>query len=53
MAQHPEIQKKAQAELDKIIGTEHLPTLEDREDLPYIECIMKEVLRCAILRVLV
>ena len=45
MALHPEVQKKAQAEIDKVIGADHLPKLEDRPDLPYIECVMKEVLR--------
>lgn len=45
MALHPEVQKKAQIEIDKVIGTDHLPTLEDRLNLPYIECVLKEVLR--------
>lgn len=47
MVLHPEVQKKAQAEIDKVIGTDHLPTLEDRPDLPYIECVVKEVFRYA------
>lgn len=31
---YPEVQKKAQAELDEVIG-DRLPTLEDRTKLPY------------------
>lgn len=44
---HPEVVRKAQKEIDEIIGSEHLPNLEDRADLPYIECIIKEVHRYA------
>lgn len=42
---NPEVQKEARAEINKMIGSEHLHVLEDRPDLPYIECILKEVLR--------
>ena len=45
MALHPEVQAKAQAEIDKVIGNDQFPTLNDRPDLPYIECILKEVMR--------
>ena len=47
MIHHPEVAKKAQAEMNKVIGKEQLPTLNDRPDLPYIDCILKEVMRCA------
>ncbi|CAE6398389.1 unnamed protein product [Rhizoctonia solani] len=36
---------KAQAEIDKVIGQDRLPEMGDRESLPYVECVMKEVLR--------
>lgn len=42
---HPEVTKKAQAQIDEVVGTEQLPSLEHRPDLPYIDCILKEVLR--------
>ncbi|KIP12415.1 hypothetical protein PHLGIDRAFT_498342 [Phlebiopsis gigantea 11061_1 CR5-6] len=42
---HPEIQVKAQAQIDKVIGSDRLPTFEDRESLPYIDCIVWECLR--------
>ncbi|KAK7688868.1 hypothetical protein QCA50_007557 [Cerrena zonata] len=45
MLMYPEIQKQAQEELRKIVGPDRLPTLEDRERLPFTESIMKETLR--------
>ncbi|KAM0424378.1 hypothetical protein ACHAPT_010526 [Fusarium lateritium] len=40
-----DVQRKAQEEIDRVIGNERLPTLADRPSLPYIEAIVKEVLR--------
>ena len=45
MTLNPHVVKKAQEELDAVIGDERLPTFSDREKLPYIEAICKEVLR--------
>lgn len=45
MILHPEAMKKAQAQIDDIVGDKQLPTLEDRPKLQYIDCIIKEVLR--------
>lgn len=45
MAMYPEVQKKAQAELDAVVGPNRLPTFADRPSLPYIEAIVKEILR--------
>lgn len=45
MLQHPKVVQKAQAELDRVTENKRLPTLEDRPNLPYIECILKETLR--------
>jgi len=45
MVRHPEVYKKAQEEIDRVLGNERLPTLDDREDLPYIDCVLKELLR--------
>jgi cytochrome P450 len=47
MILHPEIQKKAQAELDTVLGKERLPLISDRQNLPYIRSIMAETLRWA------
>ena len=47
MAVHPEVQRKAQAEIDQVIGSERLPDFEDRASLPYTDAIYREVLRYA------
>ena len=48
MIHHPEVAKKAQAEIDEIIGDTQLPSLKDRASLPYIDRILKEVFRCGL-----
>ncbi|CAE6509163.1 unnamed protein product [Rhizoctonia solani] len=45
MAVYPEVQEKAQREIDAIVGTNRLPTLGDRENLPYIERLLTEIVR--------
>ena len=45
MVQNPDVQKKAQEEIQKVVGPDRLPTYEDRANLPYVESIMVEVLR--------
>ncbi|KAI0709905.1 cytochrome P450 [Earliella scabrosa] len=45
MVQNPDVQKKAQEEIQKVIGPDRLPTYEDRANLPHVESIMIEVLR--------
>jgi cytochrome P450 len=45
MIHHPDIQRKAQAEIDAVLDDGRLPGPEDRPLLPYIECIIKEVYR--------
>jgi hypothetical protein len=52
MTLHPEIQTKAQAEVDAVLGhdadgggPQRLPTFEDRHNMPYVNAIVKEVLR--------
>ncbi|KAF9458994.1 cytochrome P450 [Collybia nuda] len=45
MALHPECQKKAQEEIDKVVGAHRLPDFSDRLSLPYLECILQETLR--------
>ncbi|KAH7374847.1 cytochrome P450 [Plectosphaerella cucumerina] len=41
----PDVQKKAQEEIDRVVGADRLPTTDDRSALPYVEAIVKEVLR--------
>lgn len=45
MVLYPEVQKKVQDELDRVVGTERLPSLEDRGNLPYTDAVLKETLR--------
>ncbi|KAJ8473197.1 hypothetical protein ONZ45_g16385 [Pleurotus djamor] len=45
MVLYPEVQKKAQEELDRVIGKDRLPTFADRKDLPYINALAMETLR--------
>jgi cytochrome P450 len=45
MTVFPEKQAIAQAELDRIVGPSRLPNIEDRASLPYIDALIKEILR--------
>jgi cytochrome P450 len=45
MIAHPEFQKRAQAELDAVVGRSRIPTFSDAPSLPYIEALVKETLR--------
>jgi cytochrome P450 len=41
----PQVQGRAQAELDAVIGRDRLPTFDDKPRLPYIEAFCKELMR--------
>ncbi|KAG2033215.1 cytochrome P450 [Suillus americanus] len=41
----PDVRKKAQAEIDAVVGPDRLPTFADRDSLPYIDALVKEVHR--------
>ncbi|KAI9441767.1 cytochrome P450 [Lactarius indigo] len=41
----PDVQKKAQDEIDAIVGRERLPTFEDRPRLPFVDAMCQEVMR--------
>ena len=45
MILHPKVMKKAQEELDRVVGKGELPNFAHRDDLPYINAMVKEVLR--------
>ena len=45
MALYPEVQKRAQAEIDAVVGSNRLPDFHDRPSLPYINAIVKELSR--------
>lgn len=35
MLLHPEVQRRAQAEIDAVVGADRLPSFEDRAELPF------------------
>jgi cytochrome P450 len=41
----PDVQRKAQAEIDKVFGKPTFPTANDRDILPYLDAVVKEALR--------
>ncbi|KAJ6494240.1 cytochrome P450 [Mycena sanguinolenta] len=43
MTIYPEVQRKAQAALDEVVGRDRLPDFQD--DIPYIDAVVREVLR--------
>ncbi|THU82021.1 cytochrome P450 [Dendrothele bispora CBS 962.96] len=45
MCLHPEFQKRAQAEIDTVVGRDRLPTFADSPHLPYCHAMAKEALR--------
>ena len=47
MARNPDIQRRAQEEVDRVVGTDRLPEFSDRDSLPFVHRIIKETLRFA------
>ena len=45
MLMNPDAQAKAQEEIDRVIGTDRLPTFDDESKLPYVSALSKEVFR--------
>lgn len=45
MMLNPEVQAKAQTEIDSVIGRDRLPTISDRASLPYVRSIITEIFR--------
>jgi cytochrome P450 len=44
MITFPEVQRRAQAELDAVVGRDRLPTFDDAPRLPYVRAIIEEAL---------
>ncbi|KIW56956.1 hypothetical protein PV05_05567 [Exophiala xenobiotica] len=42
---NPDFVQTAQEQLDEVVGPDRLPTFEDKPRLPYIDAVVKEVLR--------
>ena len=45
MLLHPDVQKAAQAEIDRVVGQNRLPELKDRDSLPYVTAVLRETFR--------
>ena len=45
MSLHPEVQRKAQTELDRVVGRSRLPDFRDLDSLVYVRAVLKEAMR--------
>ncbi|CAL1695172.1 unnamed protein product [Somion occarium] len=45
MTLYPDVQVRAQEEIDRVIGAGRLPDFSDRNSLPYVEAVVRESLR--------
>lgn len=45
MVKNPRVWKRAQAEIDGVVGIDRLPEFDDRQSLPYVEAVMRETFR--------
>ncbi|KAH7888502.1 cytochrome P450 [Phlebopus sp. FC_14] len=45
MLLHPDVQVKAQLEMDTVLGKDVLPTLKDKPRLPYLQAVVYETMR--------
>jgi hypothetical protein len=45
MVLNPDVQIKAQEEIDRVVGSGRLPTLDDQDSLPYVNSVVKEAWR--------
>jgi cytochrome P450 len=45
MVLYPNVQAKAQAEIDAVVGRDRLPSHSDRDNLPYVKALISELFR--------
>uniref|UniRef100_A0AAY4CJ69 Cytochrome P450 n=1 Tax=Denticeps clupeoides TaxID=299321 RepID=A0AAY4CJ69_9TELE len=45
LAKHPDIQSKLQEDIDRVIGRERLPSIEDKNNLDYLNAFIYETMR--------
>ena len=45
MILYPEVMQRAQKEIDMVVGRDRLPDFDDVDSLPYVDAIIREVLR--------
>ncbi len=42
---HPEVQARCQAEIDRVVGPDRLPSYDDENELVYIKATVRELFR--------
>ncbi|CAJ1060177.1 cytochrome P450 2J6-like [Xyrichtys novacula] len=47
MIYYPHIQEKVQAEIDTVVGSSRVPSMSDRENMPYTNAVIHEIQRMA------
>ena len=45
MVLYPDVQSRARREIEEVLGTDRLPTFRDFGSVPYLDALIKEVLR--------
>jgi len=45
MIMYPDVQKRMHDELDRVVGRDRLPTFEDCENMPYLQAMVREIIR--------
>lgn len=45
MTLHPDAMRRAQEQIDKVVSRDRPPTFENYADLPYIQAIVREIMR--------
>ncbi|OBZ71184.1 O-methylsterigmatocystin oxidoreductase [Grifola frondosa] len=45
MVLHPDVQRRAQAEIDQVVGSDRLPRYSDQSNLPYTNAVLTEIIR--------
>ncbi|KAL4253507.1 cytochrome P450 family protein [Abortiporus biennis] len=45
LVEYPQVQKQAQKEIDAVVGLDRSPILDDWENLPYLQAVVREVHR--------
>ena len=48
MIHFPDCARRAQAELDSVVGRSRMPTFDDESSLPYLQALIKEIMRYAL-----